>query len=76
MKTICAENNIPTAGFKICTKINQVKSFMHKFKLPMVVKADGLAAGKGVTICKTKKQVLKLPAKYLKENLSHLKKLY
>ena len=75
MKTICAENNIPTAGFKICTKINQVKSFMHKFKLPIVVKADGLAAGKGVTICKTKKQVFKTTSETFKGKFKSSKKV-
>ena len=37
---------------------NAVKSFLSNCDLPIVVKADGLAAGKGVTICKTKKEVL------------------
>ena len=59
MKMICSQNNIPTAKFKICNNNNQVNIFLNKCKLPIVVKADGLAAGKGVTICKTKKQVIK-----------------
>ena len=59
MKKICAKNNIPTAKFKICKKEKQVKLFLKSCKLPIVVKADGLAAGKGVIICKTKKQVIK-----------------
>tara|TARA_B100001057_G_scaffold491225_1_gene581026 strand:+ start:5912 stop:7177 length:1266 start_codon:yes stop_codon:yes gene_type:complete len=59
MKMICAQNKIPTANFKICDKESQVKKFMNHCNLPIVVKADGLAAGKGVTICKTRKQVLK-----------------
>ena len=58
MKMICAKNNIPTAKFKICYNKNQVNSFLNKCPLPVVVKADGLAGGKGVTICKTKKQVI------------------
>ena len=59
MKTICKQNKIPTAKFKICNKKNQVKKFLTDCSLPIVVKADGLAAGKGVTICKTEKEVLK-----------------
>ena len=59
MKMICAQNKIPTAKFKICKKEKQVKLFLKSCKLPIVVKADGLAAGKGVIICKTKKQVIK-----------------
>ena len=56
MKNICNKNNIPTAKYRICTNINDVKNFIKKSKFPIVVKADGLAAGKGVTICKTKKK--------------------
>tara|TARA_A100001015_G_scaffold314400_1_gene423761 strand:- start:327 stop:1595 length:1269 start_codon:yes stop_codon:yes gene_type:complete len=59
MKTICAKNKIPTAKFKICKKKNEVKNFLNICNLPIVVKADGIAAGKGVTICKTEKQVIK-----------------
>ena len=59
MKLICQKNKIPTANFKICKNKQQVIRFLKNNSLPLVVKADGLAAGKGVTICKTKKQVLK-----------------
>ena len=60
MKNICKKNNIPTANFKICKNINNVKNFIKKNSLPIVVKADGIAAGKGVTICKHKNQILKI----------------
>ena len=60
MKKICKKNNIPTANFKICSKKKQVLNFLNNCQFPIVVKADGLAAGKGVSICKTKKQVLKI----------------
>ncbi len=58
MKSICKKNNIPTANFKVCKTKKDVRKFLKKNKLPLVVKADGLAAGKGVIICKTKEQVL------------------
>ena len=58
MKSICKKNNIPTANFKVCKTKKDVRKFLKKNKLPLVVKADGLAAGKGVVICKTKEQVL------------------
>ena len=51
MKMICAQNQIPTAKFKICYKNTQVINFLKRSELPLVVKADGLAAGKGVYIC-------------------------
>ena len=60
MKKICAENNIPTAKFKICSRIKDVDNFIKNSNFPVVVKADGLAAGKGVSICKTKSQVYKI----------------
>ena len=59
MKKLCLKNQIPTAKFKICKKLNEVKFFLKTCDYPLVVKADGLAAGKGVTICRTKEQVLK-----------------
>ena len=59
MKKICLANNVPTAKFKICKNINDVNEFLKISKLPIVVKADGLAAGKGVSICKNKNQLFK-----------------
>jgi phosphoribosylamine--glycine ligase len=59
MKSLCKEFKIPTAGFKICKNKNDIKIFLSQYKLPIVVKADGLASGKGVVICQTKKQVEK-----------------
>ena len=66
MKKICAQNKIPTAKFKICTKQNQVKKFLEKSNFPVVVKADGLAAGKGVSICKSKYEVIKISKEIFK----------
>tara|TARA_A100001015_G_scaffold272629_1_gene327383 strand:- start:2612 stop:3877 length:1266 start_codon:yes stop_codon:yes gene_type:complete len=60
MKKICVQNKIPTAKFKICNKTKDVKKFLKKCNLPIVVKADGLAAGKGVTICYSKKSANKI----------------
>ena len=60
MKNLCKKNKIPTANFKICKSIYDVKKFLKLNKMPLVVKADGLAAGKGVTICQSKKEVLNI----------------
>ena len=51
-KKICNEYNIPTAKFKIFKNINETKKFLNEAQFPLVIKADGLAAGKGVYICK------------------------
>ena len=59
MKSICKKYNIPTAKYKICNSKKCVNSFLKQSKYPVVVKADGLAAGKGVVICKSRKHVVK-----------------
>ena len=56
MKLICRKYKIPTANFKICKNKKDFRFSINKFSLPVVVKADGLAAGKGVVICKTKRE--------------------
>ena len=60
MKSICKKNNIPTANFQVCKKRKDILEFLSTNELPVVVKADGLAAGKGVTICYSKEDVLKI----------------
>ena len=75
MKKLCVQNNIPTAKFKICNKRTEVLNFLNNCKLPIVVKADGLAAGKGVTICKTKKQVVDISSEIFKGKFKSSKKL-
>ena len=75
MKSLCKANNIPTAEFKICRNKNDVNNFLKKNIFPLVVKADGLAAGKGVTICKNKKQVLKVSNEIFDGKFKSSKKL-
>ena len=75
MKNICKKNNIPTAQFKICKNKKDVIKFIRSNKLPLVVKADGLAAGKGVVICKTKKKILKISDEIFKGKFRSSKKL-
>ena len=75
MKKICYENKIPTAKFKICINKSQVKEFLSSCVLPVVVKADGLAAGKGVTICKSKKQIIKVSSEIFKGKFKSSKKV-
>ena len=52
-KKICDKYNIPTAKFKILKNIKETKIFLNETEFPLVIKADGLAAGKGVYICKS-----------------------
>ena len=51
-KKLCKKYNIPTARFGIFKKREAANFFLKKSRFPTVVKADGLAAGKGVYICK------------------------
>ncbi|WP_109489382.1 phosphoribosylamine--glycine ligase [Occallatibacter savannae] len=44
---------IPTAHYAVCTNAKEVEEALKHFHAPVVVKADGLAAGKGVIICPT-----------------------
>ncbi len=75
MKKICKSNNIPTADYKICKNKKDVLNFLKKSKLPLVVKADGLAAGKGVTICSSKKKVLNISEEIFKGKFKSSKKI-
>ncbi len=53
-KNLCKEYNIPTANFGIFQNPSEAKKFLEKSNYPIVIKADGLAAGKGVYICENK----------------------
>ena len=52
-KDLCKKYNIPTADFGVFDNIEESENFLKKCNFPIVVKADGLAAGKGVYICET-----------------------
>ena len=54
-KNLCKKYNIPTAKFGIFENINEATQFIEKTNYPLVIKADGLASGKGVYICANKK---------------------
>ena len=53
-KNFMQANNIPTAAYEVCASPADVIEALKNFTAPVVVKADGLAAGKGVVICATK----------------------
>lgn len=50
-KDFMRKNKIPTAAYAVCASSDAALSELRAFALPVVVKADGLAAGKGVVIC-------------------------
>jgi phosphoribosylamine---glycine ligase len=53
-KEFMQRHRIPTAHYAICSSMNDVKAALARFGASVVVKADGLAAGKGVVMCKNK----------------------
>lgn len=53
MKDLCRENNIPTAAYERFDNADEAKTYVAGNSLPIVIKADGLAAGKGVIIATT-----------------------
>lgn len=57
-KEFMKRHNIPTAHYVVCTSADEAAHNLHRFHAPIVVKADGLAAGKGVLICDSKEQAL------------------
>ncbi len=58
MKRICKRFNVPTAKYKEISNIREAKRTIKKFNLPIVVKSDGLASGKGVTICHSRNKAI------------------
>ena len=55
-KDFLARNNIPTAAYGNFTEIQPAKDYVSKVGTPIVIKADGLAAGKGVIIAENEQQ--------------------
>lgn len=57
-KEIMQKYNIPTANYATFTDAEQAVSYIHKMGAPIVVKADGLAAGKGVIVAMTEQEAV------------------
>ncbi len=55
-KDFCARHNIPTADFQVFDDAVRAKAYLGTREPPFVIKADGLAAGKGVVIAETRRE--------------------
>jgi phosphoribosylamine--glycine ligase len=57
-KNLLKKKKIPTAGFEYFSDFNRAKEYLANKKFPLVVKADGLAGGKGVMICQHSEEAI------------------
>lgn len=57
-KDFLARHQIPTAAYKVFTEVEPAKAYINEQGAPIVVKADGLAAGKGVIVAETEQQAI------------------
>jgi len=53
-KAFCDRHGLPTGAYRVCESVDEAKAALELFSAPYVVKADGLAAGKGVVIAATR----------------------
>ncbi|MFZ5944373.1 MAG: phosphoribosylamine--glycine ligase [Bacillota bacterium] len=67
-KELMEKYNIPTAKYKVFTQPTEAKDYINKAGVPCVIKADGLAAGKGVMVCFEKEEAIKAVEEILVEN--------
>ena len=58
MKNILKKYGVPTARYIETTSLDEAKEFINSLNEPIVIKADGLCAGKGVIIAKTKQEAI------------------
>jgi phosphoribosylamine--glycine ligase len=61
-KEFLQRHHIPTAPYAICDSVEEVRAALAHFHVPVVVKADGLAAGKGVVIAANKEEAASVAA--------------
>jgi phosphoribosylamine--glycine ligase len=64
-KEFLQRHRIPTAHYAICDSVDDIHKALPHFHTPLVVKADGLAAGKGVVICKSKEETTTVASEML-----------
>jgi phosphoribosylamine--glycine ligase len=68
-KQFLQRHHIPTARFAVLDSANEIQSALSKFNFPVALKADGLAAGKGVVIAEDEKQARQTAASMLSGDL-------
>ena len=66
-KAFMKRHNIPTANYESFTDANEAKKYIQENELPQVIKADGLAAGKGVVIAENYETAIKTIDEFISE---------
>jgi len=66
-KLFMQRHSIPTAAFKVAESFDQAVKALSEFGLPVVIKADGLAAGKGVVIARTREEAEKALDEFMRQ---------
>lgn len=68
-KKIMKKYGVPTAEFEVFENCQEAVSYIESKSMPIVVKADGLAAGKGVFVCKTKEEAVDAVKKIMEQKI-------
>ena len=68
-KELMKKYQIPTAEFRVFEDSKEAISYMKSKEMPLVVKADGLAAGKGVIVCKTQGEAVDAVKKIMEDKI-------
>ncbi len=68
-KELMAKYGVPTAGFEICTSPKAAREAVRRMGAPVVVKASGLAAGKGVTVARSVSEADEAIARMMEERI-------
>ncbi|MDD5226804.1 MAG: phosphoribosylamine--glycine ligase [Candidatus Omnitrophica bacterium] len=68
-KEIMTKFNVPTAAYEIFTNVKEAKHYVIEAEMPVVIKADGLAAGKGVVICESAENAVATLTQMMEEKI-------
>ena len=68
-KDFMKKHDIPTGNYEVFTDFEKAKLYVEKGKLPVVIKASGLALGKGVTVAQTKEEAIEILQKILVDKI-------
>ena len=68
-KDLMTKYGVPTADYEVFTSVNEAKHYAIEAEMPVVIKADGLAAGKGVVICDSSEQAVATLTQMMEEKI-------